>query len=67
MEPRSRGLPGRMGISVHVHQEGRRHEVRRLLRLFVQHKAVSVADQRAVVCVEEDLVRDLATSGWGKR
>lgn len=37
----------------------------RLLRLFVQHKAVGVADQRSVVCVEENLVRDLLTSGWG--
>lgn len=62
---RSPGLPGRVGIPIYIHQERWRHEVWRLLRLFVQHKAVGVADQRSVVCVEENLVRDLLTSGWG--
>lgn len=33
--------------------------MRRLLRLLVQYKAVCVADQRPVVCVEEHLVREL--------
>lgn len=28
----------------------------RLLRLFIQHKAVGVADQGPIVCMEEDLV-----------
>lgn len=37
-----------------------------LLGLFIQHKAVSIADQRSVVCVEENLVRDLSTLGRGK-
>lgn len=48
-----------MGVSIHVHQEGRGHEMRRLLRLFIQHEAVGIADQRPVVRVEEDLVREL--------
>lgn len=48
-----------MGVSVHVHQEGRGHEVRRLLGLLVQHVVVGIPDQRPVVCVEEHLVRDL--------
>lgn len=45
-----------MGVSIHVNQEGWRHEMRCLLRLFVQHKAICVPDQRSVVCVEEHLV-----------
>lgn len=54
-----------MGVSIHIHQERGRHEVRRLLRLLVQHEAVGVADEWPIVCVEENLVRDLWTSGWG--
>lgn len=45
-----------MGVSIHVHQEGRGHEMGRLLRLFVQHKAIGVSDQWSVVCVKEHLV-----------
>lgn len=66
MPIRSRSLPEGMGVSIHVHQEGWRHEVGRLLRLFVQHKAVGVSDQGPVVCVEENLVRDLHTLGRGE-
>lgn len=45
-----------MGVSIHIHQERWRHEMGCLLRLFIQHKAVGVPDQRSVVCVEENLV-----------
>lgn len=45
-----------MGVSIHVHQEGRGHEMGCLLCLFIQHKAIGVPDQWSVVCVEENLV-----------
>lgn len=50
-----------MRVSVNVNQEGRGHEMRRLLRLLVQHKTVGVADQRPIVCVKEHLIRELST------
>lgn len=53
------GLPRRVRVSINVNQEGWGHEMRRLLRLLVQHKTVGVADQRPVVCVKEHLVREL--------
>lgn len=50
---------GGVGVAVHVHQEGRGHEVRSLLRLLVQHVVVGVPDQRPEVRVEEHLVWNL--------
>lgn len=48
-----------MGVSIHVHQEGRGHEMGCLLCLFIQHKAIGVPNQWSVVCVEENLVWEL--------
>lgn len=45
-----------MGVPVYIHQERRGHEMRRLLRLLIQHEAVGVPDQWPVVCVEEHLI-----------
>ena len=45
-----------MRAAVHVDEEWSRHEVRRALRLLVEHVAVGVAHQRAVVGVEEDVL-----------
>lgn len=53
-------LEGRwVWIPVHIHKEGWRHEMRRLLRLLVQHVVVRVTDKRSVVGVEKHLVRNL--------
>ena len=45
-----------MRTAVHVDEEWRWHEVRRALRLFVEHVAVGVAHQRPVVGVEKDVI-----------
>lgn len=50
---------GWVRIPVHVHQEGRRHEVRGLLGLLIQHIVVGVSDQWTEVCMEEHLFGDL--------
>lgn len=49
-------IAGRVRVPVHVHQEGRGHEVRGLLRLLIQHVVVGVTDQRPVIGMEEHLV-----------
>ena len=45
-----------MGVAIYIHQERWGHEMRRLLRLFIEHEAIRVPDQRSVVCMEEHLV-----------
>lgn len=50
---------GGMRVSIHIHQEGRGHEVGGLLGLLIQHVVVGVSDQRPVVGVEEHLIRNL--------
>lgn len=50
---------GRVRIPVHVHEERRRHEVRRLLRLLVQDVVIGVSDQRPEIRMEEHLIWDL--------
>lgn len=49
----------RVRVPVHIHQEGRRHEMGGLLCLLIQHVVVGVTDQRPVISVEEHLVRYL--------
>ncbi len=50
---------GRVGVTVHVHQEWWRHEVGGLLSLLIQDIVVGVADQWTVIGVEEDFFREL--------
>ena len=56
-----------MGVSIHIHQERRGHEMGSLLSLFIQHEAVGISDQWSIVCVEEHLVWKLwwdQERGW---
>lgn len=55
----SRGV----GVPIHIHQEGRGHEVGRLLGLLVQDKVIGVPDQGPEVSVKEHLVRNLEEIG----
>lgn len=48
----SRGV----GVPIHIHQEGRGHEMGCLLGLLIQHKAVGVPDQWSIVGVEKHLI-----------
>lgn len=49
----------RVGVAIDVDQEGRGHEVGRLLCLLIQNKVVGITDQWAVVCVKVHLMRNL--------
>lgn len=49
----------RVGIPIHIHKEGWRHEMWGLLCLLIQHIVVGVADKRSVVRMEEHLIGNL--------
>lgn len=49
----------RVGVTVHIHQEWRGHQVRRLLGLLIQHIVVGVTNEWSVVSVEKHLVCNL--------
>lgn len=50
---------GRVGVPIHIYQEGWGHEVGGLLGLLIQHVVIGVPDQRAKIRVEKHLIRNL--------
>lgn len=55
-----------MRISINIHQERRRHKMRSLLSLFIQHIVICIADQWSVIRMEEHLVWNLREKQFSK-
>lgn len=55
-----------MRISIHIHQERRRHKMRSLLSLLIQHVVICIEDQRSVIRMEEHLIWNLREKRFSK-